>query len=165
MPAAAREELDVAATTPEGYEARAAEWGDFTVVFESFPPIDPADLFKGLPDDRCQCHHFGYLFEGELVIRYADREETIRAGQRLLHQSRPSASGAGGVARCGVHQDGGVAADDAGRHGESRHCRVLDRAAGIGVTPCRSAVESPGQLDPGRSHRVHRSTARKPIRS
>ena len=81
MPAAARDELDIAGTTPEGYEARAAEWGDYTVVFESFPPADPADLFKGLPDNRCQCHHFGYLFEGELVIRYADHDETIRAGQ------------------------------------------------------------------------------------
>ena len=81
MPSAAREELDVAHTTPEGYEARVAEWGEYTVAFESSPPADPAPMFKGLPEDRCQAHHFGYLFEGELVIRYADREETIRGGQ------------------------------------------------------------------------------------
>jgi glyoxylate utilization-related uncharacterized protein len=37
-------------------------------------------LFKGLPDDRCQAEHYGYVLEGELVVRYADREEAIPAG-------------------------------------------------------------------------------------
>lgn len=66
----------------EGYEARTAQWGDMTVSFEAMGGgADPAPLFEGLPDNRCQCSHFGYVVEGELVVRYADREETITAGQ------------------------------------------------------------------------------------
>jgi hypothetical protein len=79
MPYASREQLDVGMQV-EGYEARSAEWGDVTVVFESTGPADPASLFKGLPDDRCQAEHYGYVLEGELVVRYIDREETIPAG-------------------------------------------------------------------------------------
>jgi len=65
----------------EGYEARGAQWGDMTVSFEAMGAADPAPLFEGLPDDRCQCSHYGYVLEGELTVRYADREETLTAGQ------------------------------------------------------------------------------------
>jgi hypothetical protein len=36
---------------------------------------------KGLPDDRCQAPHWGYLFTGRIVADYGDRQETIVAGQ------------------------------------------------------------------------------------
>lgn len=42
--------------------------------------IDPAALFTGLPDDRCQCPHWGYVIKGTMRFRYADREEVYRAG-------------------------------------------------------------------------------------
>jgi mannose-6-phosphate isomerase-like protein (cupin superfamily) len=35
---------------------------------------------KGLPDDRCQCPHWGYVVNGALTFRYADREEVFEAG-------------------------------------------------------------------------------------
>jgi quercetin dioxygenase-like cupin family protein len=35
---------------------------------------------KGLPDDRCQCPHWGYVVSGKLIFRYADREEVFEAG-------------------------------------------------------------------------------------
>jgi hypothetical protein len=38
-------------------------------------------MLKGLPGDRCQCPHWGYLFTGTIIVRYADHEETINAGQ------------------------------------------------------------------------------------
>lgn len=79
MPSSSREQLEVAVQIGD-YEARSAEWGDVTVVFESMGPADPTPLFKGLPDDRCQSEHYGYVLEGELVVRYADGEETIAAG-------------------------------------------------------------------------------------
>jgi hypothetical protein len=47
----------------------------------SFPPHNLAPKLEGLPDDRCQCPHWGYLFKGKIVVRYADHEETINAGQ------------------------------------------------------------------------------------
>jgi hypothetical protein len=60
---------------------REAEWGDMTVGLERFPAgTDTEALFKGLPDDRCQCEHWGYVIKGRLRIRYADHEEVVNAG-------------------------------------------------------------------------------------
>src|SRR6185503_20662396 len=42
--------------------------------------IDGTPLMKGLPDDRCQCAHWGYVFKGQMTMRYADREEVYKAG-------------------------------------------------------------------------------------
>lgn len=65
----------------DGYEARMVQWGDTTVIFdETTAAADPAPLFEGLPDNRCQCEHYGYVLEGEIVVRYADSEEVIAAG-------------------------------------------------------------------------------------
>lgn len=41
---------------------------------------DLAPLLKGLPDDRCQCPHWGYVFTGKITWTYADREEVCEAG-------------------------------------------------------------------------------------
>jgi hypothetical protein len=62
-------------------DERQDEWGDFTVNLVKPPKGDLAPLLKGLPDDRCQCPHWGYLFKGRIVVRYADREENLEAGQ------------------------------------------------------------------------------------
>ena len=62
--------------------SRDAEWGEMNVAFEGLPAgIDTAPLFRGLPDDRCQCPHWGVLLKGRLRVRYADREEIVEAGQ------------------------------------------------------------------------------------
>ncbi|MFG2791029.1 hypothetical protein [Streptomyces sp. NPDC048419] len=60
---------------------RAEEFADQAVNFLTFREnVDHSALLKGLPDDRCQCPHWGYVFTGRLVFRYADREETYEAG-------------------------------------------------------------------------------------
>jgi len=59
----------------------AGDWGDLTIDFAAFPPHNLAPLLKGLQDDRCQCPHWGYLFKGKILVRYADHEELIEAGQ------------------------------------------------------------------------------------
>ena len=41
---------------------------------------DLADLYRGLPGDRCQSPHWGYVIRGRITFRYADREETYEAG-------------------------------------------------------------------------------------
>jgi hypothetical protein len=65
-----------------GYVGRYLDWGDLRVAFEHIPAgTDPTRLLKGLPDDRCQCPHWGFLFKGKIVVRYADHEEVIEAGQ------------------------------------------------------------------------------------
>jgi hypothetical protein len=60
---------------------RHAEWGAMTVELgEIAQTIDVAPLFKGLPHDRCQCPHWGYVIKGTLRYRFADHEEVYRAG-------------------------------------------------------------------------------------
>jgi AraC-like ligand binding domain len=60
---------------------RADEVEGYTISFVSFrQDIDATPLYKGLPDDRCQCHHWGYVTTGAVTFRYADREEVFEAG-------------------------------------------------------------------------------------
>ncbi|MEA2642481.1 MAG: hypothetical protein QOF51_3875 [Chloroflexota bacterium] len=64
-----------------GVEIREIEWGEMNVALESFPAgVDTAPLFKGLPDDRCQCPHWGFVVRGHIRVRYQDHEEHLRAG-------------------------------------------------------------------------------------
>ena len=66
----------------EGYEGHFEDFGPYTVGFESYTAdADPAPLFAGLPDDRCQCPHMGYVVKGKLKFTFADgREEVYEAG-------------------------------------------------------------------------------------
>ena len=62
-------------------ESRSEELGGYMVEFSSFrEDADATPLFKGLPDDRCQSPHWGYVLKGKLTFKYADREETYEAG-------------------------------------------------------------------------------------
>lgn len=62
-------------------EGRYAVLAEFTVSFESFPQdVDPAPYFAGLPDDRCQCPHWGVVTSGQITFRWPDREETFVEG-------------------------------------------------------------------------------------
>ena len=55
--------------------------GGYSVCFESHTAdADLAPLFRGLPDDRCQVPRLGYVVAGSMTFRFADREETYRAG-------------------------------------------------------------------------------------
>jgi hypothetical protein len=62
-------------------EGRYEELGGYTVGFESFrEDADTTALFKGLPDDRCQSPHWGYIVRGKVTFRYADRHEVYETG-------------------------------------------------------------------------------------
>ncbi len=62
-------------------EGRYVELNGYTVGFETHKAdMDPGPLFRGLPDDRCQCPHWGVVNRGKVVFRYADHEETFGAG-------------------------------------------------------------------------------------
>src|SRR5882757_1141565 len=62
-------------------QGRYAELDDYTVSFETFPDdADGAPAFRGLPDDRCQCPHWGIVLSGRLTLGYHDRTETYEAG-------------------------------------------------------------------------------------
>ena len=60
---------------------RADELDGYSVHFTTFrEDVDGTPLMKGLPDDRCQCPHWGYVITGRATFRYADREEVFEAG-------------------------------------------------------------------------------------
>ncbi len=66
------------------YEGRMIDAGEMRITFELMPAQFPPDEspFKGLPDDRCQSDHWGYLFKGSFRVIYTDgAEEVVRAGE------------------------------------------------------------------------------------
>jgi len=67
----------------EGYEGHFEDFGPYTVGFERYTAdADLAPLFAGLPGDRCQCPHLGYVLEGKVRFTFADgHEETYEAGE------------------------------------------------------------------------------------
>jgi hypothetical protein len=51
-------------------EARRVESGDVTVEFGRVEaPIDLTPLFRGLPEDMCQCRHQGYVVRGRYTFK------------------------------------------------------------------------------------------------
>jgi glyoxylate utilization-related uncharacterized protein len=66
----------------EGYEGHYENFdGGYTVAFETYTAdADPADVFKGLPDDRCQCEHWGYVIKGKVGFKTAGGEEKFETG-------------------------------------------------------------------------------------
>ena len=66
----------------EGFEGRYEKLaGGYTVGFETYTAdADAAPLFQGLPDDRCQCPHWGYVLSGRVDFKFADRDEIYEAG-------------------------------------------------------------------------------------
>ena len=68
--------------TLEGYEGHFEDLAGYTVGFETYTAdSDMAPLFVGLPDDRCQCPHWGIVVKGKLIYHYADRDDVITAGE------------------------------------------------------------------------------------
>jgi hypothetical protein len=65
-----------------GVEIRVENLDDgYSVCFESHTAdADLAELFRGLPDDRAQLPRWGYVINGKVAFRFADREETYKAG-------------------------------------------------------------------------------------
>jgi mannose-6-phosphate isomerase-like protein (cupin superfamily) len=62
-------------------ESRSEQLAGYTVEFTTFrEDADGAPMFKGLPDDRCQSRHWGYVLKGRLTFKYADHQETCEAG-------------------------------------------------------------------------------------
>jgi hypothetical protein len=54
----------------------------YTVGFEEFrADADATPLMQGLPDDRCQSPHWGYVLGGTLTFRFADHDEVYEAGE------------------------------------------------------------------------------------
>ena len=60
---------------------RFEEIDGYSINFTTFrEDVDGTPLMKGLPDDRCQCPHWGYVISGRVTFRFDDREESFEAG-------------------------------------------------------------------------------------
>lgn len=60
---------------------RSEELEGYSVNFTTFHiDMDQTPMLKGLPDDRCQCPHWGYVLKGSFTFRSAGGEEVIKAG-------------------------------------------------------------------------------------
>ena len=62
-------------------EERSEDLGGYIASFCPLPRgRRRGPVFRGLPDDRCQSHHWGYVFSGKVTFRYADHDEVYEAG-------------------------------------------------------------------------------------
>lgn len=77
-----QDELTIEMQT-DGLEVRGEQWGDMAVKRYELPAgLDFTPMLQGLPDDLCQCPHWGQVVDGAMHIRYADgTEEVARAGE------------------------------------------------------------------------------------
>ena len=59
------------------------DMGDMQGAYLTVPAgTDFCHLLEGLPNDHCQCPHWGYLIEGRNVVTYEDgAEEVVEAGE------------------------------------------------------------------------------------
>ena len=81
MPKTSKTTASTTETAP-GYEGRFEDLGGYTVGYETYSEdADMAPLFVGLPDDRCQCPHWGIVLKGSLTYHYKGGSETIGAGE------------------------------------------------------------------------------------
>jgi len=58
-------------------------YGGMTVAFNEIPAgTDFSPLLNGLKNNSCHCPHWGYMIEGELLVKYDNgTEETLTAGE------------------------------------------------------------------------------------
>ena len=65
---------------PVGYE-RTEDLDGYTASFVTLTEAhDLAPMLAVLPTGRCECPHWGYVTKGQITVTYADRVETIEAG-------------------------------------------------------------------------------------
>jgi hypothetical protein len=74
----------------EGYEGHLEDLdGGYTVAFETYTAdADLTPAFAGLPDDRCQCEHWGYVVPARSRSRPVTARRPSRRGTRTT--SRPA---------------------------------------------------------------------------
>jgi mannose-6-phosphate isomerase-like protein (cupin superfamily) len=63
-------------------EDRSSDLAGYSASFVTIKEThDLAPVLAAHPDGHCTCPHWGYVFEGRLVVRYGDEQEIIEAGE------------------------------------------------------------------------------------
>jgi hypothetical protein len=80
MPSVSRERIDQ--VNDYGVvEERVEDVDGTTIQFLTFrEDVDTKPLMRGLPDERCHCPHWGYVFKGTLTFETAAGKEIYTAG-------------------------------------------------------------------------------------
>lgn len=64
--------------TPDTIMRAQPNYGGMTVYFNKLPKgTDFTPLLQGLSNDSCHCPHWGYVLEGEMLIKYDDGTEEL----------------------------------------------------------------------------------------
>ena len=80
MSSISKESIPITIDTP-AYQARTTQVGDLTLAFETIKVShDATPMFKGLPDDRCPCPHWGVMTSGRMTLNYPDGDKVYVAG-------------------------------------------------------------------------------------
>jgi hypothetical protein len=80
-----KEELPIALELPVA-TFRVAEWDDTAVAYvEMTAGADATPLLEGLPDDKCQCPHWGYILTGAIHVRYNNGAEEVCQSGEMFH--------------------------------------------------------------------------------
>lgn len=65
-----------------GFEGRYAREDGFNLGFESFEAAaDFTPMYRGLPDDRCQAHHWGYVIKGRMIFHRPEGDLVADEGE------------------------------------------------------------------------------------
>ena len=60
---------------------RESDWGEIHVsLIVCHRRLDIGPVLKGLPDDLCQCPHWGFVVKGKKLVKYKDHTEVLRGG-------------------------------------------------------------------------------------
>ena len=65
-----------------GFDGRYLEIDGTTMGFESFEQAgDFTPMYKGLPNDLCQSHHWGYVIAGQMILHRPEGDVVAEAGE------------------------------------------------------------------------------------
>ena len=79
------QDLPVTMEAP-GTKVHNANYGGMVVGYIELPAgTDFTPLFKGLPDDACQCPHWGYVIKGAVHLRYTDGAEEVTGAGAVFY--------------------------------------------------------------------------------
>ena len=83
-----KEDIPVTMEAPGTVMRGLPGWGGMTVAFNEMPAgTDISPLLQGLKNNSCQCPHWGYVLEGELLMKYDDgKEEKLQGGDVFYMQ-------------------------------------------------------------------------------
>jgi hypothetical protein len=65
-----------------GFDGRYLQEDGYNIGFESFDQAgDFTPMYRGLPDDMCQSHHWGYVIKGRMIMHRPEGDIVAEEGE------------------------------------------------------------------------------------